>query len=42
MLRIVIRNIYATVAALVGILLLCVAALDWDTYTEFLILLTWK
>jgi hypothetical protein len=35
------RNIYTVTAAAVGLVLLCVAALDWVGYTAFLASLMW-
>lgn len=35
------RNVYAVTAATIGLVLLCVAALDWINYTMFVLSLTW-
>ena len=35
------RNIYTVTAAAVGLVLLCVAALDWVGYTAFVASLKW-
>lgn len=35
------RNIYTATAATVGLVLLCLAALDWASYTAFVISLVW-
>jgi hypothetical protein len=36
------RNIGTAVAVVVGTVLLCITALDWNAYTEFLASLNWK
>lgn len=36
------RNIYVATAATVGLALLCAAALDWASYTAFVISLIWR
>ena len=37
-----VSNIYSMTAALVGLVLLCWAALDWVAYTGFLVSLLWR
>jgi len=39
--RALLRNIYAVTAATVGLVLLCVAVIDWVSYTVFAASLTW-
>ena len=39
--RALLRNIYTVTAAAVGLVLLCVAAIDWLGYTVFVASLTW-
>jgi hypothetical protein len=36
------RNLYVVVATVIGTLLLCTAALDWNAYTEFMASLMWR
>jgi len=39
--RALLRNIYAVTAATVGLVLSCVAVIDWVSYTVFAASLTW-
>lgn len=36
------RNIYGVSAAVLGLVLLCVAALDWAGYSLFIVSLLWR
>jgi hypothetical protein len=38
----VVRNIYGVSAAVLGLVLLCVATLDWAGYTLFVVSLQWR
>ena len=39
--RVLMRNIYAVTAATVWLVSLCVAVIDWVSYTVFVASLTW-
>jgi len=36
------QNVYTSVATVVGLILMCMAVLDWISYTDFLCSLIWR